>query len=114
VAQDEDQQLQSLFRALSVVSRWEKLTGGPAGQQKPAEGSDLAGDDLGTHPHQVSLAAWNAVLAAVSHLGCLRDSLFLQTGPSNFTVRLHTHGQFALIRGALENASQMVWLPGAG
>jgi hypothetical protein len=40
----------------------------------------------------------------------LRDSLFLQKGRNHFAVRLHTHGQHSLIRGALENASRMVWL----
>jgi len=109
---DEDRQLRSLLSALDVVGEWEGLTGGPApsGAWRPGEGSDLAGDDTSTHPYGVSHAAWAAILAAVSHLGCLRDSLFVRTGPDAFEARLHTHGQFALVRGALEDASRAVWL----
>jgi hypothetical protein len=110
VTQDEeDRQLRSVLAALSVVDQWERLTG-DSGPSAPADGSDLAADDTSVHPHQVSHAAWAAITAAVSHLGCLRDSLFTQTGPTAFNARLHTHGQFTLVRGALENASHAVWL----
>ena len=34
----------------------------------------------------------------------------LIAGTAAFTARLHTHGQFTLVRGALENASHAVWL----
>jgi hypothetical protein len=106
---DEDRQLQSVFRALGTVAQWERLTGG-SGPAAPADGSDLAADDTSVHPHQVSHAAWAAISAAVSHLGCLRDSLFTRTGPAAFEARLHTHAQFTLVRAALENASHAVWL----
>ena len=109
---DEDRQLRSLLSALSVVGEWEGLTGGqaPSGMWAPESGSDLARDDRAAHPYGVSHAAWAAISAAVSHLGCLRDSLFIQTGPAAFEARLHTHGQFTLVRGALEDASRAVWL----
>jgi hypothetical protein len=101
VTQDEDWQLRSLFSALGVVGEWEGLTGGPApsGTWHPGDDSDLAGDDRAAHPYEVSHAAWAAITAAVSHLGCLRDSLFVQTGPAAFEARLHTYGQFTLVRG---------------
>src|SRR5262249_1779740 len=63
-------------------------------------------------PYEVSHAAWAALSAGISHLACLRDSLFAPTGPASFQARLHTHGQFTLVRGALENASRAVWLLG--
>jgi hypothetical protein len=94
------------------VGEWEGVTGGPvpSGAWRMEDGSDLAGDDRGAHPYGVSHAAWAAMTATVSHLGCLRDSLFVQTDPAAFTARLHTHGQLTLVRGALENASRAVWL----
>ena len=58
----------------------------------------------------VSSAARTAISATVSHAGCLRDSLFLWTGPERVTARLHTYGQLTLVRGALENASRAAWL----
>ena len=50
------------------------------------------------------------MLAAVSHLACLRESLFHWTGSDQVEARIHTHGQFSLVRGALENASRAVWM----
>ena len=113
MTQDEEGvHLQSLFAALGVVAEWEALTGGlvPSGAWNLEDGSDLAGDDRSTYPHELSLASWTAISAAVSHLGCLRDSLFVGANPGHVTARLHTYGQFTLVRGALENASRAVWL----
>jgi len=62
------------------------------------------------HPYQVSHAAWAAMVTAANHLQCLRESLVVQKDPTNLQMRLHTHGQCTLIRGALENASSAVWL----
>lgn len=106
---DEDRQLRTLGNALEVVPDWVRLTGRPTGQQ-PVPGSDLAADDRRTNPYHVSHAAWTAMLAAVSHLACLRDSLFYWSGPDQVEARIHTHGQFSLVRGALENASRAVWM----
>ena len=50
------------------------------------------------------------MMAAVDHLGCLRDSLFEWSGSDRVTARIHIYGQFALVRGALENASRAVWM----
>jgi len=114
VTPDEDRLYRTLGDALGVASEWEDLAGSPAGPPRPEEGSDLAADDVRAHPYQVSHAAWQAFLASVSHLGCLRDSLFEWDGPGKVTVRVHTHGQFSLVRGALENASRAIWLLESG
>jgi hypothetical protein len=53
------------------------------------------------------------MIATVSHLGTLRDSLFHQSGPNQIRAKLHTHGQLTLVRGALENASMVLWLLGS-
>jgi len=110
VTSEEDRQLRVLGDALAGVARWEQVVGEPSGQWQVLAGSDLAGDDAAAHPHQVSAAAWAAISAAVSHAGCLRDSLFVWEGPERVTARLHVYGQLALVRGALENACRAVWL----
>ena len=107
---EEDQQLRALGDALAVVAGWEQLDGQPSGVWKVETGSDLAGDDAAIHPYPVSSAARTAISAAVSHAGCLRDSLFLWTRPEHVTARLHIYGQLTLVRGALENASRAAWL----
>jgi hypothetical protein len=93
---------------LGVVAQWENRIG--SGQPASQDGSDLAADDASLHPYQLSHAAWAAISAAVSHLGVLRDSQFIRTGPDQVTARLHTHGQAALVRCALETDSRAVWL----
>jgi hypothetical protein len=116
VTQDENSQYHSIHNALTAVAEWEKLLSGPPplATLPPADGSDLARDDLSVYPYGLSHAALAAISAAVSHLACLRDSLLLQTGATCFQMRFHTHGQFTLIRGALENASRAVWLLESG
>jgi hypothetical protein len=90
---------------------WETLIQSPsAGRVAP--GSQLAADDAATEPLQAHSAAWGAIIAAVDHLICLRDSMLVPDGPSHFTARLHLHGQPSLLRGALENSSRAFWLLG--
>ncbi len=84
--------------------------GQATGTWQATVGSDLAADDELSHPYDMSLASWAAIVAAVSHLGTLRDSLFHRVGPNEVKVWLHTHGQLTLVRGALENASMALWL----
>jgi len=110
VTPKKDARLRSLGQALDVVRYWESLTGQATGAWQAAVGSDLAADDEFSHPYDVSLASWAAIVAAVSHLGTLRDSLFHRVGPNEVKVWLHTHGQLTLVRGALENASMALWL----
>jgi hypothetical protein len=105
---DEEQQLDTLRRALEIVPEWVRLTDIP--QPPLVPGSDLAYDDRRTHPYRVSHAAWGAMLAAVSHFACLRDSLFHWSAPDRVDARIQTHGQFSLVRGGLENASRVVWM----
>ena len=105
---DEERQIRELLQALDVVPEWLTLTSSL--QPRLVPGSDLAYDDGRAHPYEVSYAAWAAMLAAVSHLACLRDSLFRWTGPDRVNAKIHTHGPFSLVRGALENASRVVWM----
>ena len=83
---DDDRQLRSLLSIFSIVSEWEAMSGGssPSGAWHLEDDSDLAIEDKTAHPYGVSHAAWAAMTAAVSHLGCLQDSLFVQTGPAEF------------------------------
>lgn len=110
IAEEEDAQVRGLHEALEVVPDLCRLTGSQAGYQQPAPGSELAGDDRRSTPYQLSHAAWAGVAAAVDHLACLRDSLFHSAGPAQVEARIHNHGQFSLVRGALENASRVVWM----
>jgi hypothetical protein len=107
---EEDEQLRTLGAALGVLDVWESRTGTLSGSWKTQAGSELAEDDRFADPYHISSAAWSAITAGVSHLCCLRDSLFHPTGPNELRVAIHTHGQLTLIRGALENASTAVWL----
>jgi hypothetical protein len=107
---DEERQLRTLLERMAIVREWEVLTGSPAWEQQPVPGSELVEDDRRTHPFQVGHAARVAMLAAVSNLGCLRDSLFNQTAPDRVESWIHIYGPFALVRGALENASHAVWM----
>jgi hypothetical protein len=109
VTPDEDKQLRLLGDALQVVREWEDLTGRPNSLQ-PVPGSELAEDDRRTHPYRVSDAVRGAMTAAIDHLGCLHDSLFKWSGSDRVIARIHIYGQFALVRGALENASRAVWM----
>lgn len=107
----EEQYLRHLGAQLDVTKRWETLTGTLSGAWNLAPDSELAKDDNAGGPFgHVSNAAWSAATAAVSHLACLRDSLFEETGPNQVRARIHTHGQLTLVRGGLENASMAVWL----
>jgi hypothetical protein len=108
VSPDEEQQLRTLGQALEIVPGWVTLTGSPPPQL--VAGSNLAYDDRRAHPYQVSHAVWAAMSAGVSHLAALRDSLFHATGPDRVEAKIHTHGQFSLVRGALENASRAIWM----
>ena len=107
---DEEVALRKLGAALDVVSQWQHhVIGDPAGH-RTTPGSQLVADDVLAHPFMVSPVPWSALTAAVSHLGVLRDSLFLHLSPDRVTARVHTHGQLTLVRGALENACMAVWL----
>jgi hypothetical protein len=106
----EEQRLRTLYRAIEAVNHWQGLTGTPLGAWRTQPDSELAQDDIVTHPLNVSPAPWAAITAAVSHLACLQDSLFKQESPSHVMAHIHTHGQLTLVRGALENGSMAIWL----
>jgi hypothetical protein len=108
---EEEDHLRQLGEALQAVTRWEThVVGIRDGGWEAAPGSELDAEDKLAHPFTVSSAAWSAILASISHLGTLRDSLFQFTGPTNVQAKIHTHGQLSLVRGALENASLGYWL----
>ena len=71
---------------------------------------ELDQDDTATHPYEASNGAWSAILAAISHMMVLEDSLWVHNGPNSVTARIHSHGQLTLVRCALENASLALWL----
>ena len=106
---EEDQLLRHLGAALEVVPQWVSLITSPTGRLDPLPGSALAYDDRRAHPYQVSHAVWAAMLAAVDHLACLRDSLF-RRADDHVQATIHTHAQASLVRGSLENASRVIWM----
>ena len=111
MAQDaEAQQLREIAEALHKARQWDDLFAGPSDWTQVIPGSDLSGDDRATSPYQVSQAACNFMLAAVSHLQGLRELLGVPKDPADFEMLLHTHAEFTLARGAFENASGVVWL----
>ena len=107
---DEEHQLRQLGEALEVVQEWESLTETVPAHGRPKPTAISPRTIAYQHPINVSPAAWSAITAAISHLGCLRDSLFHHQGPDHVQARIHTHGQLTLTRGALENSSIAAWL----
>jgi hypothetical protein len=110
VTPDEEQLLHVLRVELEAVPELLARTADPTGRHDPLPGSALAYDDRRASPYQVSHAVRVAMLAAMDHLACLRDSLFHWTAADHAEAMIHTHGQAALVRGALENASRAVWM----
>lgn len=109
---DEQQDLRKLLELLERAKPWEELTGKPSDAWQVQAGSALAGDDAKTDPYQLSHAAWHALTVAVDHLHCLRDSLLGELEDDRLSVRIHTHAQSSLVRGAIENSGRAVWLLG--
>jgi hypothetical protein len=106
----EARQLREIAEALHKARQWDDLFAGPSDWTQVIPGSDLSGDDRATSPYQVSQAACNFMLAAVSHLQGLRELLGVPKDPADFEMLLHTHAEFTLAKGAFENASGAVWL----
>ena len=109
---DEHRDLRKLLELLERAKRWEELTGNPSDTWQAQAGSALAGDDAKTDPYQLSHAAWHALTMAVDHLHCLRNSLAGELENDRLSVRIHTHAQSSLVRGAIENGARAVWLLG--
>jgi hypothetical protein len=109
---DEHRDLRKLLELLERAKRWEELTGNPSDTWQAPAGSALAGDDAKTDPYQLSHAAWHALTVAVDHLHCLRNSLAGERENDRLSVRIHTHAQSSLVRGAIENGARAVWLLG--
>jgi hypothetical protein len=82
MAQDaEARQLREIAEALHKARQWDDLFAGPSDWTQVIPGSDLSGDDRATSPYQVSQAACNFMLAAVSHLQGLREILGVPKDP---------------------------------
>jgi hypothetical protein len=109
---DEHRDLRKLLELLERAKPWEELTGNPSDTWQAQAGSALAGDDAKTDPYQLSHAAWHALTVAVDHLHCLRNSLAGELENDRLSVRIHTHAQSSLVRGAIENGARAVWLLG--
>ena len=110
VAEQDD--LQALLRLLERLGPLEELTSNPSNAWRVQAGSALAGDDAKTSPYQLSHAAWHALTVAVDHLHCLRNSLVGELRDDHLSIRIHTHAQSSLVRGAIENGARAVWLLG--
>ncbi|MFG3497931.1 hypothetical protein [Streptomyces sp. NPDC047928] len=89
--------------------RYEELTLSETEPWQVQSGSALALDDARTAPFQVSHSARHALTVAVDHMHCLRTSLFSE-GSEGVSARVHTHAQYSLLRGVIENAARAVWL----
>ncbi|MBF8184806.1 hypothetical protein ITP53_03420 [Nonomuraea sp. K274] len=109
---DEQRDLRRLLDHLERLEPWQKLTGEDSGRWQIDPRSPLAGDDAKTHPFEVSHSAWHALTVAMDHIGCLRSSLVGQLDGDRLEVRIHTHAQSSLLRGAVENGARAVWVLG--
>lgn len=107
---EEDKSLRMLLNVLEGAMKYGPLTQERNNEWVAQPRSAFAGDDAKTHPHDVSHAAWHALTVAVDHLQCLRSSLVQEVKGRSVSTTIHTHAQFSLVRGALENASRAVWL----
>jgi hypothetical protein len=74
--------------------------------------SQLAADDVGSHPYQLSHSAWHALTISVDHLRCLRAALVCEQGERHANIRLFTNGQASLVRGVIDSAARAVWMLG--
>jgi hypothetical protein len=92
-----------LLRLLGLVDGWAARIDPDAGRPQPPPGSALRGDDLRTHPYELSHAAWHSLSHAVDHLNCLQ-TLLKDAG------LIHIFAPYSLVRSALENASAAVWM----
>ncbi|QIB42821.1 hypothetical protein [Streptomyces aureoverticillatus] len=109
----EDQLLRKVLALLDGARRYETLTQSDSRAWVVAPGSALAGDDTKTAPYQVSHSAWQALTVAVDHLHCFRRTLVgdAERG-TRAPITMHTHGQFSLLRGVIENSARAVWMLG--
>lgn len=108
--EDEVRSLTTLYERLALIKPWEELLGLEEHENwEIVPGSDLALDDAATHPYPVSAAARTALVAAIDHLLCFRDSLFKEVGDNHIESLMRLYSQSTLLRCALENAARAVW-----
>lgn len=75
-------------------------------------GSSLAEDDVRTAPYHLSHSAWHALTVGVDHFRCLHSSLAGEIRGNMASIQIHSHAQFSLVRGAIENSARAVWMLG--
>ncbi|MFI7596726.1 hypothetical protein [Actinoplanes sp. NPDC049681] len=109
---NEERDLRKLLSLLDKVDAWREMTDRPGAAWQVQPGSPLAGDDAKADPYQVSHSAWHALTVAVDHMQCLRSSLVSELTDRSASIRIHTHAQSSLIRGAFENGARAVWMLG--
>ncbi|MEU3420087.1 hypothetical protein AB0F39_16340 [Streptomyces murinus] len=108
----EEQYLRQTLRNLDGARQYEDQVQADSGGWSVSPGSSLAGDDAKTHPYQVSHNVWQALTVAVDHLHCFRRSLAEEVKEGEIALTLHTHSQYSLLRGAMENSARAVWMLG--
>jgi hypothetical protein len=101
--EEDGKYLAEILRVLGEAEGWAARTSTEAARLRPAPGSSLRGDDDQAFPYALSHAVWDALDHAVDHLTCLQALL-------RDAKVIHRFAPYALVRGALENASAAVWL----
>ncbi|MBE8476133.1 hypothetical protein [Streptomyces justiciae] len=112
ITTEEDQFLRRILSLLDSARPYESLTQTDSKQWQVQPGSALAADDAKTDPYQISHNAWNALSVAVDHLHCFRSTFAGDPQGNSVSITLHTHGQYSLLRGAIENSARAVWMLG--
>jgi hypothetical protein len=108
----EEQYLRQTLKHLDSARRYEDLVQEDSGEWSVSPDGASGGDDAKTHPYQVSHNIWQALTVAVDHLHCFRRSLAEEVNEGEIALTLHTHSQYSLLRGAMENSARAVWMLG--
>jgi hypothetical protein len=95
--------LASLNRLFGLLDPWLQRTDPTGADPEPEPGSSLQGDNRRTDPHQLSHAAWHALMSSVHHLDAFRRLV----RDSN---QIPLFAPFSLLRSSLEAGSTAVWL----
>lgn len=110
MSEDEQRDLLAIIRLLDHVKDWDAVRSDPNGLWNVHPSSSLAGDDKKADPYLVSGRAWNHIGVAIDHLQCFRDGFVSSRDAKKISTTLHTHAQFSLLRGVLENGASATWL----
>jgi hypothetical protein len=112
VAEPEGEQAASEILATVIAPRIDALT---ERQHDPdfhvAPGSAMDRDDHLLRPYQLSHVAWSGISHALDNLRAFRVLTVLGDAP-NLHVQTYPFAAYPLLRAALENAAQVLWLVG--